>query len=188
MAAIDFPSSPSTGQLFVTSNQTWKWDGTAWVALRPSPNYKITAGSVDAGSASSATAKVIATAVGASADFNSPILRNATVLGSLAHTGSFTAQPVRMAAADINCAYGNYFSTTLTGNTTFTVSNVPTSGVYSFTLEVTHTAGSITWFSGVVWQNATAPSLSTGNVHLFMFVTDDGGVTWLASSLVNYAA
>jgi hypothetical protein len=38
----------------------------------------------------------------------------------------------------------------------------------------------------VVWPGGAAPTLTTGKVHLFMFVTDDGGTTWRASSLINY--
>ena len=28
--ALDFPSSPTTGQTYVNGNLTWKWSGTAW--------------------------------------------------------------------------------------------------------------------------------------------------------------
>ena len=28
---IDFPSSPSTGQIFTSGSASWKWDGTKWV-------------------------------------------------------------------------------------------------------------------------------------------------------------
>jgi hypothetical protein len=30
MAAIDFPNSPTTGQLFTVGQITWKWSGTVW--------------------------------------------------------------------------------------------------------------------------------------------------------------
>jgi hypothetical protein len=32
MAAIDFPSNPTTGQTFTAANVTWSWDGFKWVA------------------------------------------------------------------------------------------------------------------------------------------------------------
>ena len=30
MAAIDFPNSPTTGQLFTVGDITWEWTGTVW--------------------------------------------------------------------------------------------------------------------------------------------------------------
>jgi hypothetical protein len=89
-------------------------------------------------------------------------------------------------ALDIDCSTGNYFTKTISGDSTFTVSNVPASRAYSFTLELTHTSGVVTWFSGVEWPGGTAPTLTTGKTHLFVFVTDDGGTRWRGASLVNY--
>jgi hypothetical protein len=31
MAALDFPNSPTTGQIFSGPNSKWKWDGTKWL-------------------------------------------------------------------------------------------------------------------------------------------------------------
>lgn len=93
-----------------------------------------------------------------------------------------------MGALDINCSLGNYFTKTINGNSTFTVSNVPSSRAYAFTLELTHTSGTVTWFSGVKWPGNTAPTLTTGKVHLFTFITDDGGTSWRGSSQINYAS
>ena len=100
--------------------------------------------------------------------------------------GAHSANVTAVAALNIDCSLGNLFTKTINGNSTFTVSNVPASRSYAFTLELTHTSGTITWFSGVVWPGGTAPTLTTGKVHLFMFFTDDGGTTWRASSLTNY--
>jgi hypothetical protein len=33
MAALDFPTSPSTNQIFTSNGKTWKYDGTAWRTL-----------------------------------------------------------------------------------------------------------------------------------------------------------
>jgi hypothetical protein len=100
--------------------------------------------------------------------------------------GSYRGNIVVVSALDIDCSAGNYFTKTIDGASTFTVSNVPSSRSYSFTLELTHTSGAITWFSGVEWPDATAPDLTTGKTHLFMFVTDDGGTRWRAAALVDY--
>lgn len=100
--------------------------------------------------------------------------------------GTFAQTVVAVPALAIDCSTGNYFTKTINGASTFTVTNVPASRSYGFTLELTHTSGAITWFTGVEWPGGTAPTLTTGKTHLFMFVTDDGGTRWRASSLINY--
>lgn len=63
-AAIDFPASPSTGQLFTASNTTWQWDGTTWVAYNPtSGNLIFSAGTIDAGVVSTGSSTVTQTSV-----------------------------------------------------------------------------------------------------------------------------
>ena len=101
-------------------------------------------------------------------------------------TGPYRQSVVAVGALNIDCSLGNYFTKTIAGNSTFTVSNVPASRSYSFTLELTHTSGTVTWFSGVQWPDAVTPVLTIAKTHLFMFVTDDGGTRWRGSSLVNY--
>jgi hypothetical protein len=91
---------------------------------------------------------------------------------------------------NIDCSAGTYFTKTLTGNTTFAVFNVPSNRVYAFTFELnlSSTLYSVTWWNGVVWPNASVPLLSAVNtVNLYMFVTDNGGVTWRGSALTNYS-
>lgn len=119
-------------------------------------------------------------------------LSNKTIAGGI-HTGVIDDQgSIRSGIVDVaagtnvDCAAGNYFIKTVSGNTTFTVSNVPSSRSYGFTLRVTHTSGTITWFSGVEWPNGTTPVLTTGKTHLFFFVTDSGGTKWCGSSSINY--
>jgi hypothetical protein len=115
------------------------------------------------------------------ATFLSPELTGQTYVN-----GSYRSNVVEVSALDINCSAGNYFTKTINSNSTFTVSNVPAGRSYSFTLELTHTSGSITWFSGVEWPNGIAPTLNTVKTHLFMFVTDDGGTRWRGAALVDY--
>ena len=103
-------------------------------------------------------------------------------------TGAYTSAKINVAAANINCSLGNYYEKQTAVDITFTVSNVPQNLVYSFVLEINHAGGTITWFSGVNWPNATAPILQTGKTHVFVFLTDDSGATWRGSYLTNYAA
>ena len=101
-------------------------------------------------------------------------------------SGTYAANIVAVGALDIDCSAGNYFTKTINGNSAFTFSNVPSSRAFSFTLELTHTSGTVTWPAAVKWPADTAPTLTTGKTHLFIFVTDDGGTRWFASSLINY--
>lgn len=119
-------------------------------------------------------------------------LSNKTIAGGV-HTGAIDYQgSTRCSIVDvasgtnIDCAAGNYFVKTVNGNITFTVSNAPASRAYAFTMEVTHTSGTITWFSGVQWPNGNAPTLTTGKVHLISFATDNAGTTWRGVANVNY--
>ena len=104
-------------------------------------------------------------------------------------SGAYSGNVVSVAALNIDCSAGNYFTKAISSNSTFTFSNIPTSGTaYSFTLEVdvTGTSTTITWPASVKWTADTAPSLTDTKTHLFMFVTNDGGITWRGAALVDY--
>jgi len=106
--------------------------------------------------------------------------------GGLNLTGSYKENITAMGALEVDCSAGNYFKKTISGNSTFTFANVPTGGAYSFTLELTHSSGTVTWPSSVKFPADTAPTLTTGKTHLFMFLTDDGGTRFRGSTLVDY--
>lgn len=101
-------------------------------------------------------------------------------------SGNIAQNIVAVAALDINCSLGNYFTKTINANSTFTFSNVPASRAFAFTLELTHTSGTVTWPTTVKWPGDTAPTLTTGKTHLFTFVTDDGGTRWRGVAQTNY--
>lgn len=109
--------------------------------------------------------------------------------GAIYDNGSVRSNIVDVASGtNFDLSLGNYFIRTVNGNVAFTVSNTPASRAYAFTVEITHTSGTITWFSGVVWPGNVAPALTTGRTHLFTFVTDNGGSTWRAIANVNYTS
>ena len=85
-----------------------------------------------------------------------------------------------ISASAIDLSAGNYFTKTISGTTTFTISNAASSGtVNSFILQLT-TGGSATvnWFSGVKWAGGTAPTLTASGYDELGFFSIDGGTTW----------
>ncbi len=132
-----------------------------------------------------ADAAAARTAIGAPAA-TSGTMSDPTLTGAVYQNGSVRGNIVAMGALGIDCSAGNYFTKTINANSTFTVSNVPASRAFAFTLELTHTSGTITWFSGIQWPNGLAPSLTIAKVHLFVFVTDDGGTRWRGVANTNY--
>lgn len=116
----------------------------------------------------------------------SPAITDPTTTGAIYDNGSVRGNITAVGALVINCSLGNYFTKTISANSTFTVSNVPSSRAYAFTLELTHTSGTVTWFANVQWPGGTAPTLTTGKTHLFTFVTDNGGARWRGVANTNY--
>ena len=99
-----------------------------------------------------------------------------------------TAPSISSGVLTLDCALANTFAVSLNAAiTSFTVSNIPTSGsYYEFNLEFTAdgTARSVTWtFSSVAvkWPGGTAPTLTStnGKKDTFVFYTYDAGATWL---------
>ena len=104
----------------------------------------------------------------------------------LACLGNVVSNALALSGYDIDCRDGNYFTKTCNGNTTFTISNVPASVAFTFALEITHTSGTLTWPASIKWPADTPPTLTSGRTHVFVFVTDDGGVRWRGAALVDY--
>jgi len=104
----------------------------------------------------------------------------------IAIDGPYSEEVIAVSALNINCSSGNYFTKTIAANSTFTFSNAPANRAYAFTLEVTHTSGTITWPASVKWPYDLAPTLTTGKTHLFMFTTKNGGTRWRGAALIDY--
>ena len=104
--------------------------------------------------------------------------------------GSLSQAATAVSALELDLNTSNYFTKTISANSTFTFANPAPSGkATAFTLELTHSSGTITWPSSVVWNGGvgkTAPTVTAGKTHLFMFVTDDAGSTYRGSALVDY--
>ena len=110
-----------------------------------------------------------------------------TLNAGLSVDGPYKQAVETVSSTSIDLSTGNYFTKTISGNTTFTFTNPPSSGtVGSFTLELTHSSGTVTWPSSVKFPADTAPTLTTGKTHLFVFVTDNGGSRYRGAALADY--
>ena len=93
---------------------------------------------------------------------------------------SLRESKVAVSASAIDLATGSYFSKTISGATTFTLSNVPASGTaVTFLLDLTNGgAATVTWWSGIKWASGTVPTLTAAGRDVLVFFTHDGGTTW----------
>jgi hypothetical protein len=91
-------------------------------------------------------------------------------------------------ASDINLSLGSYFvGSTSAGSISYSFTNVPTSTYFSFVLELTiGSTIAITWPTTVKWPGDSAPTVTSGKTHLYVFVTDDGGSRWRGAALSDY--
>jgi len=159
--------------------------GTAWNTSLTAPSGTIV-GTTDAQTLTNKTIAFASNTLTGVAPLASPTFTGTATTATLDALGSVRSNIVTVAALDIDCLTGNYFTKTISADSTFTFSNAPASRAYAFTLELTHTSGTVTWPTSVKWPGDTAPTLTTAKTHLFTFVTDDGGTRWRGVSQVNY--
>lgn len=137
-------------------------------------------------SATGATSLGAVTCSGAAVMSSTLAVTGNSTLSNMDISGQYKQALKSVAALDIDCSTGNYFTKTINGNSTFTFSNPPSTRAYSFTLELTVTSGTVTWPATVTWPNNSAPTLASGYTHMLMFVTSDGGTKYRGSYLTNY--
>lgn len=100
---------------------------------------------------------------------------------------SLEGRIVPVTALDINCSSGTFFTKTIAANSTFTFSGAPADKAYAFVLRLTLTSGTITWPASVDWPAGAAPTLTTGQTHLFVFITEDAGTNWRGAAITEFA-
>ena len=119
---------------------------------------------------------------------NHGYMGNAVNTSSNSSMSAESASVTAMGANSVDCRLGNYFTKTISGATTFTFDNPPSSGVaFGFVMEVTlNGSNAITWPGTVKWPADAAPAITDGKTQMFVFITDNGGTRWRGSSLVDY--
>ena len=92
-----------------------------------------------------------------------------------------------LTSAQINLHSARVFMTTVSGNITFTVTNVSPAGtVVCFLLELTNGgAHTVTWWSGIIDPGGVDPTLTASGKDVLGFLTHDGGTTWWRFSALD---
>ena len=188
------PSVDNDGNALLTGALYWNsvsnvmkaWTGSTWlVNYVPSTGFLTTSDigtTVQANLTSGTNIKTInSTSLLGSGDITTGdvTLTGTQTLTNKTITG-FKETSTASSSNNFNLANANYFTHTVSGATTFTVSNTATSGSVS-TLILNLTNGgsaTITWWSGMKWAAGTAPTLTSAGRDVLGFFTYDGGTTW----------
>lgn len=96
------------------------------------------------------------------------------------HTTALSGTAVALSNGTMNLSNGTAFTITLSGNITFSFSNVPSGFAEAFLLLVQSTpVSTITWPNSIEWSNNSQPPFSyDGATSILHFMTFDGGTNW----------
>jgi hypothetical protein len=205
---IDYVDSTELATALTTLNATYLTSGTVPDARFPATLPAVSGANLTnlpAGAAGTLTGTTLASNVVTSSLTSTGTLTTLTVAGATTIGGTTnlqdnilqrpvlkdygetkTAPTISSGTLTLNLENGNVFDVALNANiTTLTISNPPASGTAgSFTLNLTAdgTARTVTWGSSVKWPYNTAPTLTStnGKVDVFVFYTLTGGTTWFA--------
>lgn len=116
------------------------------------------------------------------------ISTNFTFAAGLTITGSAKMNIIAMAAVDIDVSAGECFTKSISGNTTFTISNPTASKCQGFILDLTISSSpTITWPASVKWSGGVAASFGNGR-NIIGMITTDGGTSWIGVPVASAVA
>ena len=102
-------------------------------------------------------------------------------LPRLSQVKNLINQPTRtnVGALNVDLSLGTFFSKTITGASTITVSNVAAAGVVNnFVLELTNPGSNVTFGFAPKWQGGITPTLTSTGRDVLFFYSHDGGSIW----------
>lgn len=88
----------------------------------------------------------------------------------------------------IDLSAGLAISVTITGATTFSLTNPPSTGSVVVVMQLTNGgSATITWPTSIKWAGGTAPKLTAAGIDIVVLTTSDSGATWYGISNLKYA-
>lgn len=104
-------------------------------------------------------------------------------------SGGLFGKSVALSGSSIDASQGSCFTKTITADTVFTFTGVPSDATARFSLVLTNGGSqTVTWPSSVKWSGGANPELTASGVDVFTFLTVDGGTTWYGAHSVQGAA
>lgn len=104
-----------------------------------------------------------------------------TITGGMTLSGSIKGNPQALAGTAIDFSESEGFTKSIGANTTFTFTGGTASKVQGCLLALTVTSGAVPTFTGAKWSDGDTPDDLGNGLHLFSFLTFDGGTTIYAS-------
>lgn len=102
-----------------------------------------------------------------------------TITGGMTYTGSTKQNVQAVASTSIDVSLGEFFTKSISANTTFTFDNPTAAKAQAFVLVLTISSSAVpTWPATVDWEAGSAPTLGNGT-HVLGFMTVDGGTNWI---------
>lgn len=109
------------------------------------------------------------TNIGAAAASGAQLSNGVSIL-----SGSVNQAPQAVASTSFDLSLTDYFTKSISSNTTFTFANAVAAKAQSFAVQLTISSSAVpTWPASVKWPGGSAPTLGNGT-HIVGFVTFDG--------------
>lgn len=102
-----------------------------------------------------------------------------TITSGMTYSGATKQNVQALAGTAIDTSLAEFFTKSISSNTTFTFTGATASKGQGFLLDLTVSSAAVpTWPASVKWSFGTPPTFANGR-HLIGFITDDGGTTYI---------
>jgi len=121
----------------------------------------------------------VANAATARANLGAAASASPSFTGGVTQSGSTKQSVQAVSGTDFDLSLQDFFTKSISGNTTFTFSNATGAVAQGFAVRLTISSGAVdTWPASVKWAGGTKSTLGNGS-HVLGFLTFDGGTTWI---------
>lgn len=123
----------------------------------------------------------VASAATARANIGAAAADAPSITSGITLSGSVKQNVQAVAAASIDLSVSDFFTKSISANTTFTFANATASKAQAFALQLSISSSAVpTWPASVKWAAGSPPTLANGS-HVIGFLTFDGGTTWVGT-------